>query len=235
MSELNQTGHAAAERVLVLDFGSQYAQLIARRVREQNVYCEIVRHDIPAARVRELAPLGLILSGGPNSVYEPGAPQCDPELFKLGIPILGICYGMQLCCQALGGKVANAPAREYGRAECKIASSDNLFANVPSPTQVWMSHGDQISAIADEFLPLARTATCPYAAIRHRRLPVFGLQFHPEVTHTPEGPTILGNFLQQSCRARGTWKLGDFARETIDQIRRARRRRPRDLRTFRRR
>src|SRR5688572_32835626 len=111
---------AAAERVLVLDFGSQYAQLIARRVREQNVYCEIVRHDITAERVRELAPVGVILSGGPASVYAPGAPKCDPRLFELGIPVLGICYGMQLACEALGGQVASAPAREYGRAECEV-------------------------------------------------------------------------------------------------------------------
>src|SRR6187402_3328585 len=119
---------AAAERVLVLDFGSQYAQLIARRVREQNVYCEIVRHSITAERVRELAPIGVILSGGPSSVYADGAPKCDPKLFELGIPVLGICYGMQLMCQALGGKVDSAPAREYGRAECDIVEADGLFA-----------------------------------------------------------------------------------------------------------
>lgn len=210
---------ASRERVLVLDFGSQYAQLIARRVREQNVYCEIVRHDITADRLRELAPLGLILSGGPNSVYAEGAPACDPGIFELGIPILGICYGMQLCCQALGGKVDSTPAREYGRAECEIVEPDLLFQDVVSPTQVWMSHGDQVAGIADQFVPLAKTSTCPYAAIRHRTLPVFGLQFHPEVTHTPEGPTVLGNFLKQACGAEGTWKLGDFARETIDRVR----------------
>ncbi|MBX3424082.1 MAG: glutamine-hydrolyzing GMP synthase [Pirellulales bacterium] len=211
---------AASERVLVLDFGSQYAQLIARRVREQNVYCEIVRHDITAARIRELAPIGLILSGGPNSVYEPGAPQCDPGLFDLGVPVLGICYGMQLICQALGGSVQNAPAREYGRAECDVtAARDGLFADVSPQTQVWMSHGDQVAGIAEEFEPLARTATCPYAAIRHRSRPIFGLQFHPEVTHTPEGAKVLRNFLKTSCGAEGAWKLGDFAAETIERIR----------------
>jgi GMP synthase (glutamine-hydrolysing) len=205
--------------VLVLDFGSQYAQLIARRVREQQVYCEIVRHDITAERIAELAPIGLILSGGPASVYSPGAPKCDPRLFELGIPVLGICYGMQLACQALGGKVQSAPAREYGRAECDVIDADDLLAGVPSPTQVWMSHGDQVTGVADDFVPLARTATCPYAAVKHRRLPFYGLQFHPEVTHTPEGATVLRNFLQKACKADGNWKLGDFAAETIERIR----------------
>ncbi len=210
---------AAAERVLVLDFGSQYAQLIARRVREQNVYCEIVRHDISAERVRELAPLGLILSGGPNSVYADGAPQCDPGLFELGLPILGICYGMQLACQALGGKVDNTPSREYGRAECKVDAGDELFAGVSAQTEVWMSHGDQVANIADSFEPLASTGTCPFAAVKHKQLPIYGLQFHPEVTHTPEGGAVLANFLHKICGTTGTWKLGDFAEESITRIR----------------
>lgn len=209
----------ASERVLVLDFGSQYAQLIARRVREQNVYCEIVRHDISAERVKELAPLGVILSGGPNSVYEDGAPQCDPGLFELGLPVLGICYGMQLACQALGGKVDNAPSREYGRAECQIGSRDELFEGVSESTQVWMSHGDQVANIAETFEPLASTSTCPFAAVRHKQLPIYGLQFHPEVTHTPEGGTVLANFLHKICGTTGTWKLGDFATESIAAIR----------------
>ena len=208
-----------AERVLVLDFGSQYAQLIARRVREQNVYCEIVRHDISAERLRKLNPLGIILSGGPASVYSDGAPQCDAELFRLGIPVLGICYGMQLACQALGGKVDNAPSREYGRAECHIAPGEDLFQDIDEHTQVWMSHGDQVAGIAEQFAPLASTDTCPYAAIRHRTLPIYGLQFHPEVTHTPEGGKLLDNFLAKICGTSGAWKLGDFAAETIAQIR----------------
>jgi GMP synthase (glutamine-hydrolysing) len=218
-SSAEPRGGAAGQRVLVLDFGSQYAQLIARRVREQNVYCEIVRHSITAERVRELAPIGIILSGGPSSVYATGAPLCDPKLFELGIPVLGICYGMQLMCQALGGKVDSAPAREYGRAECEIVEADGLFAGVPKQTLVWMSHGDQVSGISADFTPLAKTSTCPYAAVKHRRLPFFGLQFHPEVTHTPEGATVLRNFLHGACGAEGTWKLGDFAAETIERIR----------------
>ncbi len=211
---------AAEERVLVLDFGSQYAQLIARRVREQNVYCEIVRHDITAERVRQLAPRGLILSGGPASVYETGAPHCDPELFKLGIPVLGICYGMQLLCEALGGQVESAPAREYGRAHVRIVSHADLFDGIADETEVWMSHGDQVASVSANFLPLAQTGTCPIAAIKHRSLPIYGLQFHPEVTHTPRGTKILANFLTNVCRCTGTWRLSEFAEETIDRLRR---------------
>ncbi|HUT13618.1 MAG TPA: glutamine-hydrolyzing GMP synthase [Thermoguttaceae bacterium] len=210
----------ADEKVLVLDFGSQYAQLIARRVRQQHVYCEIVRHDITPQRIRELAPMGLILSGGPSSVYAQGAPKCDPDIFQLGVPVLGICYGMQLACEALGGRVENTPSREYGRARCRITSRNGLFADVPEQTQVWMSHGDQVAQISDDFLPLAETDTCPFAAVKHRRLPIYGLQFHPEVTHTPLGSRILGNFLSSVCKCSGTWKLGDFARETIEGVRR---------------
>jgi len=209
----------ADEKVLVLDFGSQYGQLIARRVREQQVYCEIVRHDIRPERIEQLAPKGLILSGGPASVYENGAPRCHAKIFRLGIPVLGICYGMQLGCEALGGRVESAPAREYGRALCRVVSHDALFEGVPPETQVWMSHGDQVSQVSDDFVPLARTETCPYAAVRHRHTPFYGLQFHPEVTHTPEGATILRNFLTAVCGCSGRWKLGDFAQETIRAIR----------------
>lgn len=212
----------ADERMLVLDFGSQYAQLIARRVREQHVYCEIVRHDITAARVRELAPKGIILSGGPASVYAVGAPKCDPSLFDLGIPVLGICYGMQLICEALGGRVLGNPVGEYGRAHCRVTptkESDDLFAGVPHNTEVWMSHGDQVQIISDQFVPLASTETCPLAAVKHRGRALYGLQFHPEVTHTPDGKKILANFLVNVCRCAGTWRLGDFAEQTIAAVR----------------
>ncbi|MCE5267242.1 MAG: glutamine-hydrolyzing GMP synthase [Planctomycetaceae bacterium] len=210
----------ADEKVLVLDFGSQYAQLIARRVRQQHVYCEIVRHDITAERIAELAPMGIILSGGPASVYEPGAPQCDSGIFRLGLPVLGICYGMQLACRALGGTVQASSRREYGRASCQVIERDALFEGVPAQIDVWMSHGDQVSPALDDFQPLASTATCPVAAAKHRRLPIYCLQFHPEVTHTPEGAKILGNFLKHACGCRGAWQLGDFARETVEQVRR---------------
>jgi GMP synthase (glutamine-hydrolysing) len=212
----------ATERVLVLDFGSQYAQLIARRVREQHVHSEIVRHDIAAARIRELAPKGIILSGGPASVYADTAPQCDPAIFDLGIPVLGICYGMQLICQALGGRVQSHPVREYGRAHCKVTAakeSDDLFEGVARETEVWMSHGDQVQIISDQFVPLASTETCPLAAVKHRSRALYGLQFHPEVTHTPDGKTILANFLMNVCHCAGTWRLGDFAEQTICNVR----------------
>jgi GMP synthase (glutamine-hydrolysing) len=209
----------ADERVLVLDFGSQYAQLIARRVREQNVYCEIVRHDITAEQVQQHSPQGLILSGGPSSVYENGAPQCDPGIFDMGIPVLGICYGMQLACNALGGQVENTSSREYGRARVEVTSHSDLFAGMPDTTDVWMSHGDQVAQVSDDFVPLAKTSTCPIAAVKHGSLPVYGIQFHPEVTHTPLGGTLLHNFLISICGCKGTWHLGDFARQTIESIR----------------
>ncbi|MFM8283650.1 MAG: glutamine-hydrolyzing GMP synthase [Planctomycetaceae bacterium] len=210
---------ARRERIVVLDYGSQYAQLIARRVREHEVYCEIVRHDISAERIRELAPRGIVLSGGPASVYAPGAPQCDPAIFTLGIPVLGICYGMQLACASLGGHVGQAPAREYGRTDCEVLRDDPLFAGFPRHTGVWMSHGDQVDAVADDFIPLARTPTCGVAAVRHARLPVYGLQFHPEVTHTPAGGTLLRSFVRGVCGCGGHWRLGDFATATIAALR----------------
>ncbi|MFM2096194.1 MAG: hypothetical protein RIS70_3318 [Planctomycetota bacterium] len=221
---MNQPEHSGArasdERVLILDFGSQYAQLIARRVREQNVYCEIVSHAISVEHIKRRKPAGLILSGGPSSVYEAGAPKCDPGLFDLGIPVLGICYGMQLACDVLGGRVESAPAREYGRSRCEITDHNDLLAGLPEQMDVWMSHGDQVARVADDFVPLARTRTCPITAVRHRSRPVFGLQFHPEVTHTPLGGTILHNFLTLICRCTGKWRLGDVAEETIEHVRR---------------
>ena len=211
----------AARPVLVLDFGAQYVQLIARRVRERHAFARIVRHDITAERVRELNPLALILSGGPSSVYEPGAPKCDPAIFKLGLPILGICYGMQLACQAMGAKVDASPAREFGRAECHVLDpSEPLFRDVPHETIVWMSHGDQLHDAGGDFLPLATTATCPIAAVRHQELPIYGLQFHPEVSHTPYGSLILGNFLDRICRNPRTWTMEAFIERSLSEINR---------------
>ena len=208
-----------SERILVLDFGAQYAQLIARRVREQNVYCELVRHDITAEQIKHHNAAGLILSGGPSSVYEPAAPKCDPAIFDLNIPILGICYGMQLVCDNLGGRVESGESSEYGRKTCRVSRSDPLFNNFPEQAQVWMSHGDQVSSVSDDFISLAQTDTCPIAAVKHQKLPVYGLQFHPEVTHTPQGSTLLKNFLYEVCKCSGNWKLEDFAAEMITRIR----------------
>lgn len=207
------------ESVLILDFGSQYGQLIARRVRELNVFCQIVRNDITAKRIKELNPKGIILSGGPASVYENGAPKCDPEIFKLGIPVLGICYGMQLACKSLGTDVKRAPSREFGKAICKTKSADGIFKNIPTEITVWMSHGDQVDYNTQDFIPLAATETCPMAAAKHKSLPVFGLQFHPEVSHTPQGTTILKNFLHEICGCEGLWKIGSFLDETIINLR----------------
>ncbi len=210
---------ARADSVVVLDFGSQYAQLIARRVREQHVFCQIVRHTISAARVRELGAKGLILSGGPASVYEPGAPQCDSELFELGIPVLGICYGMQLACQALGDRVSPGKTREYGRTALRVGDGGDLFADVPRDTTVWMSHGDQVQGLSSDFVPLAATANCAVAAVKHRKRAVWGLQFHPEVTHTPHGGAILRNFLYRACGCRGLWRTESFIAQTVDAVR----------------
>src|SRR3954447_16247592 len=205
--------------VLVLDFGAQYVQLIARRVRERHAFARIVRHDITPERVAELNPLALILSGGPSSVYEPGAPHCDPRLFSMGIPVLGICYGMQLAIEALGGKVEPAPAREFGRAECRVIDpADPLFRGVPEVSTVWMSHGDQVRAIGDSFVAVASRSTCPMAAVRHKSLPVYGLQFHPEVGHTPYGPLLIGNFLDRVCQSPGSWTMDAFLDRAVEEI-----------------
>ena len=158
---------AQKELVLVMDFGSQTAQLIARRVREQNVFCQVVRHDLAADRIRELKPKGIILSGGPASVYGPGAPTIDPEIFELNVPILGICYGMQITCQTLGGKILPAHAREFGRAPCTQTSKEPLFEGIARTFNAWMSHGDQVETLASYFETIESTSTCPNAALLH--------------------------------------------------------------------
>ena len=210
-----------SELVLIFDFGSQFGQLIARRVRELNVFCQVVRHDISADRVRELNPKGIIFSGGPASVYEPGAPKCDPKVFDLGIPILAICYGMQLACQALGGSVGGGShTREYGRATLVVTDANTIFRGYPTESTVWMSHGDQVQSIdGGAFVPLAATDTCPLAAVKHRSRPVFGLLFHPEVSHTPHGAQILANFLRDVCDCHGLWKIQTFIDQTVAEIR----------------
>lgn len=207
------------ERILVLDFGSQTAQLIARRVREQNVFCQLTRHDLSADRIRELKPKGLILSGGPASVYGPGAPQPDPEIFNLGIPILGICYGMQLVCRAQGSHVQAGESREFGRTNCSVDSADPLFEGIPEDFTVWMSHGDQVEGLSEHFTPLAMTGTCPAAAVKHHTAPIYGLQFHPEVTHTEHGGQLLSNFVRKVCGCRGTWRIQSLIDREIAAVR----------------
>jgi GMP synthase (glutamine-hydrolysing) len=207
------------ELVLIFDFGAQYCQLIARRVRDLNVFSQIVRHDLSAARVAELKPKGIILSGGPASVYEPGAPKMDPEILNLGIPVLGLCYGLQLGCQILGATVAGSNRREFGRAPIRVLEPDTVLAGVPRETIVWMSHGDQVKAGTGNFEILAATDTCPVAAVRHRTKPFFGLQFHPEVSHTPEGGRMLRNFLHDVCGCQGLWKMQTFIDRTVAEVR----------------
>ncbi len=208
------------EMIAILDFGSQYCQLIARRVREHNVFSQIVRADITAQELAQLPLKGLILSGGPASVYDKNAPKCDEKIFELGVPILGICYGMQLGCQILGAEIIPAQRREYGRTNLSILDKTDLFANMPDSTTVWASHGDQVGKLSGDFVRLATTATCPYAAVKHKKKKFFGVQFHPEVAHTPKGSLILKNFLYDICGCSGDWKMSDFVSESVKAIRR---------------
>ena len=214
----------AQDTILVLDFGSQTAQLIARRVRDQQVFCQLVRHDLSAERIREIGPKGLILSGGPASVYADGAPQCDPGIFDLGIPVLGICYGMQAACRALGSEVKPGKSREFGHTdlhcETDSAASSTLFKSLPKTFTVWMSHGDRVENLHENFVVLAKTSDCPNAAIKHRDLPIYGLQFHPEVTHTQHGEQLLGNFIRNICGCDGKWKLSSFIEQECEEVRR---------------
>ncbi len=207
------------EIIAILDFGSQYVQLIARRVREQNVYSRICPAAIPADELARMPLKGIILSGGPASVYQPGAPRCDEEIFDLGVPILGICYGMQLGCQILGAQITRASSHEYGRATLKMVDKSNLFANLPNETITWASHGDQVTELGSDFEKLGETKTCPFAAVRHTNKSFFGVQFHPEVSHTPKGDMMLKNFLYNICGCAGDWKMADFVGETIKKVR----------------
>ena len=204
--------------VPILDFGSQYVQLIARRVREAGVFSVLVRADTSAQVLAAMQPVGLILSGGPASVYDRQAPTCDPKLFELNVPILGICYGMQVACQHFGARIRPAAKREFGRATLDILNGRDLLAAVGQHMTAWMSHGDQIDRLAGDFVTLASTPSCPCAAVRHRHRPVFGVQFHPEVTHTPDGQQIISNFLFQICGAAGTWHMGGFLDTQVRRI-----------------
>jgi GMP synthase (glutamine-hydrolysing) len=212
-------GKSGTELVLVLDFGGQTAQLIARRVRDQHVFCQLVRPDLSAERIRELNPKGLILSGGPASVYDEGAPLPDPRIFDLGIPVLGICYGMQAICRALGNEVSPGTHREFGRTPCKVLATADLFEGVPGELTVWMSHGDQVKNLTEQWIPLSSTADCPAAAVKHRTRPIYCLQFHPEVTHTQHGGTLLGNFVKVICGCRGSWKMSSFIEQQVTELR----------------
>ncbi|HEX2254125.1 MAG TPA: glutamine-hydrolyzing GMP synthase [Thermoanaerobaculia bacterium] len=208
------------QTVLVLDFGSQYTQLIARRVRENRVYCEVHPFDLPVDEIRRRRPVGLILSGGPQSVYEPGAPAAGRELFELGIPVLGICYGLQVMGQALGGEVEPSDRREYGRVEVDLSGETGLlFAGLEGRQTVWMSHGDRLRRLPDGFRVTAATPNAPVVACEDLGRRLWGLQFHPEVSHTPAGGDILRNFLYEGCGARGDWRMADYLDEAVAAVR----------------
>ena len=210
------------ETVLILDFGAQYSQLIARRVREQNVYCEVKPCSISPDEIRKLAPIGIILSGGPQSVYESVSLHVDPALFSLGIPVLGICYGCQLMAYSLGGTVAaatEATAREYGKTLTEFDTQSAIFQGLPASSVTWMSHGDYISQVPDGFTVTAKTAVCPTAAMACPEKKLYGVQFHPEVQHTVQGSEILRRFLYSVCGASGDWTMADYRQTAIRAIR----------------
>jgi len=204
--------------IIVLDFGAQYSQLIARRVREQKVYCEILPCNTPIENLKAKNLSGIILSGGPASVYQTNAPRIDKQLFHLGIPILGICYGLQLGVLELGGKVVHAKQREYGRAICSILDKKDFFFGLPDEMTVWMSHGDYVEDINDKFDVLGRTSNTPFAALRAKNIPFYGVQFHPEVVHTPLGSKIIHNFLYRICKIQSNWEMKSYISETAEKI-----------------
>jgi GMP synthase (glutamine-hydrolysing) len=206
------------ERILVLDFGSQYTQLIARRVREGKVYSEIFPYNASIEKIKQFRPKGIILSGSPSSVYDPGAPVPDLKVFGLGVPVLGICYGMQLMAYSLGGKVAKAQKREYGKAELIVDKKLDIFKDIPKKTVVWMSHGDRIEKYPADFIPIAHTANSPVAAMANKRKRFYALQFHPEVVHTPLGTKIIRNFVFQLCGCRPLWTMKSFIETTTKEI-----------------
>ena len=208
------------ESILVLDFVGQYNQLIARRVRECNVYCEVHPYTMKIEEIKAMEPKGIILTGGPNSVYDMASPHGDPELFELGIPVLGICYGAQLMAWTLGGKVATAPVSEYGKTEVTVSDKEGLLKNVSDKTIAWMSHTDYIEAMPEGFKATAHTPVCPVAAMENSSKKLYAFQFHPEVTHSQEGMKMLAAFVYGPCGCKGEWKMDSFVEASIEDIRR---------------
>ena len=206
------------DTILVLDFGSQYTQLIARRVRESNVYSEILPWDIDEDKIKSMSPKGIILSGGPDSVTNTYTPRVPKIVFELNIPILGICYGMQTLAEQMGGQVISADQKEFGYAELKINNESVLFSDLQKSLNVWMSHGDQVQDLPDDFELVASTETAPIAAMQHNSKPIYALQFHPEVTHTEDGKVVLDNFIFKVCNASKDWKMDDLISNRIDEI-----------------
>ena len=207
-------------KILILDFGSQYTQVIARRIRELQVYSEVVPFDLPAAEIKNLNPNGIILSGGPASVYDKGAPQIDPEIFSLGIPVLGICYGLMQMAHHLGGQVVFTGRREYGAGMLHITNGSQLLDGLGNQLDVWNSHGDEVTALPKGFLAAGRTESSDFAAVEDRQRKLYGLQFHPEVAHTPRGKEILQNFAYHICHCAMDWTMGSFIEEACERVRR---------------
>lgn len=213
---------AETQKIVILDFGSQTTQLIARRIREQKVYSEIHPYTLPLDKLKALQPQGIVLSGSPASVYDEDAPKCDPGLFELGVPVLGICYGAQLMTCQLGGRVASAEKREFGKAELTIQKPEGIFSGLtaaPAGHQVWMSHGDRIEEPAPGFVISATSAHSPAAALQHREKPFFAVQFHPEVAHTVIGTDLLKNFVFGVCGCTPSWTVQSFIESTVAAIR----------------
>ena len=207
------------ETIVVMDFGGQYNQLIARRVRECNVYCEVYPHNIRLDKHKGMNLKGIIFTGGPNSVYAEGSPLCDREVFELGVPVLGICYGSQLMAHLLGGKVATAPVSEYGKTEVNVDNRKRLFEGVSPKTICWMSHTDYIAKAPEGFSVTAHTPVCPVAAMENCERGLYAVQFHPEVMHTQEGMKMLHNFVRDICGCKGDWKMDSFVQQSIETIR----------------
>lgn len=206
------------ETIAVLDFGSQYTQLIARRIRESKVYCKILPYNAPMEELKAIKPKGLILSGGPSSVYDPDAPQASLKILEMGVPVFGICYGMQWMSHQLDGEVVQADRHEYGRAELEVLNDTDLFYGIKPNTTVWMSHGDHIIQLPEDFEVIAQTSNSPVAAMRNKQKKWYGVQFHPEVVHTPEGVTLLKNFLYRICECSPSWIMESFIKDSITQI-----------------
>ncbi len=214
-----QAANSLKNAILILDFGSQYTQLIARRIRENKVYSKIVPHNIPAEEIEKIGPRGLVLSGGPASVYDDKSPKCDKGIFKLGIPVLGICYGQQLMAHIFGGRVKRTREREFGRQELFIDDHADFFNGLSGNITSWMSHGDYVIKLPKGFQVIAHTLSTPFAAFCSKDRKFFGVQFHPEVAHTARGGHIVSNFLYRICRCRPSWEMGAFIRDAVEQIR----------------
>src|SRR5436309_6415188 len=206
-------------KILILDFGSQYTQVIARRIRELQVYSEVVPFDLPAAEIKNLNPNGIVLSGGPASVYDKGAPQIDPGIFSLGIPVLGICYGLMQMARHLGGQVVFTGRREYGAGMLHITNGSQLFDGLGNQLDVWNSHGDEVTSLPKGFIAAGTTESSNFAAVEDRQRKLYGLQFHPEVAHTPRGKEILQNFVYHICRCAMDWTMGSFIEEACERVR----------------